>query len=47
MAYENLYTRVDAELKEQIDKFCAENNVTIRQFVEDAVREKLEREEAR
>ncbi len=43
MAYENLYTRVDPELKKRIDEYCHENNVTVKKFVEDAVTEKLDK----
>lgn len=41
MAWENLYTRVDSELKKEIDEYVASNKVSIREIVEEAVREWL------
>lgn len=44
MAWENLYTRVDSELKEALDQFCAEKNVSIREVVETSLKNYLRAE---
>ncbi len=41
MAWENLYTRVDAELKREIEKYSLDNKVSIREIVEGAIKEWL------
>ncbi len=45
MPFENLYTRINAELKFRLDQFCAEKRVSIREVVETSLKNYLEKEE--